>query len=105
MLGRTLFHEMREPHWQCGFGAGRPEVPYTATGVGEPFPNKVPRAIDLLSCLEYVRLREQMGGELKLRRDGDEPLRQRVVNLPRDTGAFREYHVELRTNCANAHSI
>ena len=57
---------------------------------------KVPADIDPQSSSRLPLVhREQMSGELKLRRDGDEPLRQSVVNLTRDTGAFREYHVEL----------
>jgi hypothetical protein len=95
VLRRPLFHQVREPRWQCGLCTVCPEVPYAATGVGEPFPDKLPRAIDLLTCLKYMRPREQVSGELKLRRNGDEPLRQRVMNLTRDACAVREYRVEL----------
>src|SRR5271168_3352526 len=98
MLCRTLLHEMGEPHGQCCLCVGGPQVPYAATGIGEPFPDDVSRAINLLGCLEHLRLPEQMGGKLKLHRDSDEALRQGVVDLTRDAVAFREYRVELRTN-------
>src|SRR5271168_656215 len=96
---------MSEPRWQGGLCAGGSQVRYAATGIGEPIPDKVSRAIDLLTRLDHLRLRQQMGGKLKLHRDADEPLRQRVVNLTRNAVAFREYRVELRTNCTNTHPV
>src|SRR3981081_2626139 len=105
MLGRTLFHETCEPHWQCGLCAGGSQGPYAPTGLRPPLPDKLPRAIDLLTCLEYLRLREQMGGEFKLDRDADEPLRQRIVNLARDAVALCKDRIELGTNCTNTHPI
>ncbi len=90
MIGRALLRKMRESHRQCRLRTGRPQVPYATTGIGEPFPNKLPRAIDLLTGFENLRLRQQMGSKLKLRRDADEVLCQSVVNLTRDAGAFRE---------------
>ena len=95
MPGRTLFHNMREPRWQSGPCPRRTQVPYAAPSIGQTLPDQIPCAVDLLTCFIRTRLGEQMGREFKLYGDAHKSLRQRVVNLSSDTGALRQYRVEL----------